>query len=73
VPRDRSAFNASVFRCRAILDDVVGLEVRQMEPSLGLKCVQPLDAGVLGAKGEPNALQRLSLKPIRFRGLCHLL
>jgi hypothetical protein len=72
VPPGSPAFNTSVFRRRAIRDEAIGLELRQMQPSLSLKCVQSLDARVLCPKCEPNAVQRLSLKPLCFQGLCHL-
>jgi hypothetical protein len=71
VPRGHSPLNTSVFGCAAVLDDVIKLELRQMQPSSGLKCVKPLNARIRGAKGELDALQRLSLEPICFGGLCH--
>ena len=69
VPRIASPFNTLVFR----LDEMIGLELRQMQPSLGLKHVPPLGPRVLRAKGESNAFKRLSLEPFCSGALCHLL
>jgi hypothetical protein len=68
VPRVGSPFNTLVFRS----DEMLRLELRQMQPSLGLKYVLPLSPWILRAKRQPNALQRLSLEPFCSRGLCHL-
>jgi hypothetical protein len=52
-------------------DEICHLQFRQPQPSLGLKCVQPLDARIFRPKGESNALQRLNLEPFCLRAFCH--
>jgi hypothetical protein len=69
VPRPDSPFNTAVFRP----GEMIGLELRQMQPSLGFKNVPRLSPGVFRAKGESNAMQRLSLKPFCSGALCHLM
>jgi hypothetical protein len=67
VPLVDSPFNTSVFRS----DETNGLELCQMQPSLRLKYVVPLGPRILRAKGDSNALQRLSLEPFCSGALCH--
>jgi hypothetical protein len=69
VPRPDSPFNTAVFRP----GKMIGLELRQMQPSLGFKNVPRLSPGVFRAKGESSAMQRLSLKPFCSGALCHLM
>jgi hypothetical protein len=68
VPRVASPLNTSVFGS----DEMLDLELRQMQPLLGLKHVPPLSPRVLRAKGESNAFQRLSLEPLCSGSLCLL-
>ena len=69
VPLVESTFNTSVSR----LDEMIGLKLRHMKPSLGVKRMPPLGPCVLRAKGESNGLQRLSLEPFCTGTVCHLL
>jgi hypothetical protein len=71
VPRGLSPFSASVFGYAAVSDVAAHLEFRQPQPSLGLKGVQALNARILRAKSESNALQRLNLEPFSLRAFCH--
>jgi hypothetical protein len=71
VPRDCSLLNYSALGCAAARDGIIRLESSQPQPSLGLQRIEPLDARILCAKGECNALERLNLKPFRFGVLGH--
>jgi hypothetical protein len=69
----RSSINTSAFRCTqvAFSRDAPALDLCQAQPSSGLKCIQPLNARIIGAEGESNALQSLALKPFCFGAIYH--
>ena len=73
MPRRRSSLNTSVLRCRqvAISGDAIPLELRQAQPSFGLKCVEALNARIISPKGESNALQSLALEPFYLGAIYH--
>jgi hypothetical protein len=59
VPLGRSSLNRSVLHCRqvAIPGDAIPLELRQAQPSFGLKRVEALNTRIISPKRECNALQ----------------
>jgi hypothetical protein len=73
MPRRRSSLDTSVLRWRlaAISCDAIPLELRQAQPSFGLKCVEALNARIISPKSKSNALQRLVLEPFYSGAVYH--
>jgi hypothetical protein len=73
MPRRRPSLDTSEFRRSQvpIPGDTILLELRQAQPSLGLKCVQALNARIFSPKRECNALQSLALEPMCLGAIYH--
>jgi hypothetical protein len=73
MPQRRPSLDTSAFRWSwpPIPCDTILLELRQAQPSLGLKCVQAFNARVFSPKRECNALQSLALEPMCLGAIYH--